>query len=164
MGAAAAVLAATVLAGIMAGRRPAERAVLERRFGVLDTDGNGGQPADGRLLARRLCETFGHAADSAAGRAVATAQQALFDAMLAQMDANLDGAISREEFVTAVGQDIADRPGFDAAVAAATRTLIQVADADGNGVLDPEGYTPLAAVYGADPAEAERGERGSGPI
>ncbi len=99
-----------MLAGIMAGRRPAERAVLERRFGVLDTDGNGGQPADGRLLARRLCETFGHAADSAAGRAVATAQQALFDAMLAQMDANLDGAISREEFVTAVGQDIADRP------------------------------------------------------
>jgi EF hand len=89
----------------------------------------------------RLCETFGDAADSAAGRAVATAQQALFDAMLAHMDVNLDGAISREEFVTAVGQDIADRPGFDAAVGAATRTLIQVADADGNGVLDP-GSTP----------------------
>jgi TerC family integral membrane protein len=153
----AAVLAATVLAGIMAGRRPAERAMLERRFAVLDTDGNGvWQPADGQLLTRRLCETFGHAADSAAGRAVATAQQALFDAMLAHMDANADGAISREEFVAAVGRDVCDRPGFDAAVGAAARTLIQVADADGNGVLDPGEYARLAAVYGAPPREAER--------
>jgi tellurite resistance protein TerC len=156
----AAVLLATVLAGITAGRRtggPAERTVLERRFAVLDTDGNGvWQPADGQLLTRRLCETFGHAADSAAGRAVATAQQALFDAMLAHMDANSDGAISREEFVTAVGRDVPDRPGFDAAVGAAARTLIQVADADGNGVLDPGEYARLAAVYGADAGEAER--------
>lgn len=159
VGVVAAVLAATVLAGIIV-RRPsgsAERTTLERRFAVLDTDGNGvWQPADGRLLTRRLCETFGYASDSAAGHAVATAQQALFDVMLTHMDANLDGEISREEFVTAVGQDIADRPGFDAAVGTAARTLIQVADTDGNGVLDPGEYTRLAAVYGADPGEAER--------
>ena len=48
-----------------------ERAMLERRFAVVDTDGNGvWQRDDYRLLTRRLCETFGHTADSAAGRAV----------------------------------------------------------------------------------------------
>ena len=156
----AAVLLATVIAGLVAGRHPAgisERTMLERRFAVIDTDGNGvWQRDDGHLLTRRLCEAFGHGEDSAAGRAMATAQQALFDAMLAYMDANDDQEISRDEFVAAVGPDLADRPGFDAAVGTTARTLIQVADTDGNGVLDAGEYTRLAAVYGARAEEAER--------
>src|SRR5215469_6837566 len=154
----AAVLAATVLAGIIASRRPIwERTMLERRFAVIDTDGNGvWQRDDGQLLTRRLCEAFGHAPDSAAGRAVASAQQALFDAMLAHLDANHDAEISRDEFVTGVGLAIADRPGFDAAVGSTARTLIQVADTDGNGVLDPGEYTRLAAAYGARADQARR--------
>jgi tellurite resistance protein TerC len=156
----AGVLAATVLAGIIADRRSfgtSERTVLERRFAVIDTDGNGmWQRADGQLLTRRLCEAFGLAADSAAGRAVASAQQALFDAMLAYLDANHDAQISRDEFVTGVGLDVADRTGFDAAVGGTARTLIQVADTDGNGVLDPGEYTRLAAAYGARADQARR--------
>ena len=156
----AGVLAATAGAGLIERRLPRvrrERAMLERRFAVVDTDGNGvWQRADGRLLTRRLCETFGHAADSAAARAVATAQGALFDAMLSLLDGTGDGAISREAFVTGVGPRLADRPGFDDAVGATARSLIQVADVDGNGVLDPGEYTRLAAVYGAGADQAER--------
>ena len=156
----AAVLAGTVAAGALAGRRSpsaGERAMLERRFAVIDTDGNGvWQRADGQLLTRRLCQSFGYAPDSAAGRAVAAAQRALFDTMLPQMDANGDSAISREEFVAAAGPDIGDGPSFEAAVRAVARTLLQVADADGNGVLDAGEYIRLAAVYGARPAEARR--------
>jgi tellurite resistance protein TerC len=152
----AGLLLATVLAGtIHLGVH--ERTALERRFAVIDTDGNGlWQPDDGQLLARRLCEMFGHAADSAACRAVAAAQRTLFDTLLPHMDADGDRAITRDEFVTAVGAQIADRPGFDAAVGAAARSLIQVADADGNGVLDAGEYARLAAVYGARADEAER--------
>ena len=157
----AAVLLATVLAGLIPRRAvmgpTAERAMLERRFAVVDTDGNGvWQRADYLLLSRRLCETLGHAADSAAGLAVATAQRALFDTMLSHMDANGDQEISRDEFVTAVGVGILDRPGFDAAVEAAARSLIQVADTDGNGALDAGEYTRLTAVYGARADEAGR--------
>jgi len=154
----AAVLAATVAAGMLTGRlKTMERTMLERRFAVVDTDGNGmWQPADYQLLTRRLCETFGLAADSAAGRALATAQEALFDVMLAHMDANGDCVISRDEFVAAVGPGIGHHPGFDAAVEAAARSLIQVADTDGNGVLDAGEYTRLAAVYGAHAGAAER--------
>jgi tellurite resistance protein TerC len=156
----AGVLLATAGAGLIERRRPRarlERAMLERRFAVVDTDGNGvWQRDDYRLLTRRLCETFGHTADSAAGRAVATAQSALFDTMLSHLDANRDHEISREEFVTGVGPGLANRPEFDAAVGATARSLIQVADADGNGVLDPGEYTRLAAVYGAQADQAER--------
>ena len=156
----AAVLLATVLAGMIADRRPfgpGARTVLERRFAVIDTDGNGvWQRDDGQLLTRRLCETFGLAPDSAAGRALATTQGALFDIMLAHMDANGDCVISRDEFVAAVGPGIGHRPGFDTAVEAAARSLIQVADIDGNGVLDAGEYTRLAAVYGAHADAAGR--------
>ena len=95
-------------------------------------------------------------ADSAAARAVAAAQQDLFDAMLSHMDANDDAQISRDEFVTAVGLDITDRPRFEAAVDAAARSLIEVADTDGNGVLDAGEYARLATVYGARSDQAER--------
>ena len=57
----------------------------------------------------------GLAAESAAGRALATAQGALFDMMLAHMDANGDRVISRDEFVAAVGPGVGYRPGFDTA-------------------------------------------------
>jgi tellurite resistance protein TerC len=155
-----AVLAVTFLAGVAAGRRPlsaGQRAMLERRFAVVDTDGNGmWQRDDGQLLTRRLCEAFGLAADSAAGQAMATAQRDLFDAMLSHMDANHDAQISRDEFVSAVGRAIKDRPCFDDAVRTTARALIAVADADGNGVLDTGEYTRLAAVYGVGAEEAGR--------
>src|SRR5580693_4884674 len=156
----AGVLLATVGAGLIDGRRPhgrLARTMLQRRFAVVDTDGNGvWQWDDCRLLTQRLSQTFGYAADSAAGRAVAAALAALYDTMLSHLDANRDGVISREEFVAGVGPDLAGRPEFDAAVGATARSLIQVADADGNGVLDPGEYTLLAAVYGARADQAER--------
>jgi tellurite resistance protein TerC len=156
----AGVLLATAGAGLIDARRPhgrLQRTMLERRFAVVDTDGNGvWQRDDCRLLIQRLCQTFGHPADSAAGRAVATALGTLFDTMLSHLDANRDGVISREEFVAGIGPDLAGRPEFDAAVGATARSLIQMADADGNGVLDPGEYTRLAGVYGARADQAER--------
>jgi Ca2+-binding EF-hand superfamily protein len=87
---------------------------------------------------------------------VATAQRELFEAMLSQMDANGDHMISREEFVAGVGREIGDQSGFEAAVGDTARSLVQVADSDGNGVLDPEEYVRLAAVYGAKAGQARR--------
>jgi tellurite resistance protein TerC len=167
----AAVLLITVTAGILrgepatrpatAGRRTpltaAERAVLERRFAVIDIDGNGvWQREDCQRLVRDLCEAYGHAVDSAAGQAVATGQSALFDALLAHMDADGDQRITQDEFAVALSATMKDRPGFDAAVRTAARTLLQVADQDGNGALDAGEYTRLAAVYGARADEAAR--------
>ncbi len=167
-----AVLLGTVLAGMTRIRRatgPAamadaevqltaeERAVLERRFAVIDIDGNGvWRRADYRRLTRRLCEAFGHTADSAAGQAVARGQHALFEALLSHMDADGDQEITRDEFVAALGRTINDRRGFDAAVGTTARAFVQVADQDGNGVLDPGEYARLAAVYGARADEAAR--------
>jgi len=176
-----AVLLFTVLAGTMRGRpmgqairNPAsttvtegvvtdgraqlaagERAMLARRFAVLDIDGNGvWQRADYQRLTRRLCETFGHPADSAAGQAVAMGQRALFDALLSHMDADGDQEITRDEFIAALGRTVEDRPGFAAAVRTAADALVQAADQDGNGALDAGEYARLAAAYGARADEA----------
>jgi len=147
-----AVLVTTVLAGMIGNRRAT---MLERRFAVLDVDGDGvWQREDYQRLARRLCDAFGYAADSATGQAVATGQRSLFDALLPHMNADGDQRITRDEFIAALGRTIDDRPRFDAAVRTAARTLVQVADQDGNGALDPGEYARLAAVYGARAREA----------
>ena len=157
------VLLATILAGLFGRGRPltdAEQAMLARRFAVIDTDGNGvWQRDDYQLLTRRLGETFGHSADSPAVHALASAQRALFDTMLSHMDANDDQQISLDEFIDGLSRAIKDRPGFDVAVRSAARSLIEVADQDGNGMLDPGEYTRLAAVYGARADEAEQAFR-----
>jgi tellurite resistance protein TerC len=157
----AAVLLLTVVAGLAAGRLGghdhARRATGDCRFTVVDTDGNGvWQRHDGEVLTRKLCETFGHAADSALGRAVAEGQRALFDAMLAHMDTDGNQEISPAEFAAGLARAIEDRARFETAVRTTAATLIQVADLDGNGVLDPAEYRQLAAVYGTSADEAER--------
>ena len=134
-----------------------ERAVLERRFAVIDIDGNGvWQRDDYEQLTRQLCGTFGHAIDSATGQAVASGQRTLFDALLRHMDANGDNEITPDEFASAAGRTIHDRPGFNAAVRSAADSLIQVADRDRNGVLDAGEYVLLAAVFGASTEQAGR--------
>jgi TerC family integral membrane protein len=173
----AVTLLATVTAGLLAGKRYAgnrpattaadpgaerarplssgQRAVLDRRFAVLDTDQNGAwELADYERQARRLCGSCGHALDSLAGQAIAAAQRTLFSALLAHMDANGDRQITPDEFAAAAGRAIGDRAGFDAAVAAAAHSLVQVADRDGNGVLDAAEYARLAAAYGASTQQA----------
>ena len=72
------------------------------------------------------------------------------------MDAGGDQQISRDEFTAALGRGSKDRPGFDTAVRAAVRTLVQVADQDGSGALDTGEYARPAAVYGARADEAAR--------
>jgi tellurite resistance protein TerC len=173
----AVTLLVTIAAGLLAGNRtgrnqpattaagpgaePArplssgQRAMLDRRFAVLDTDQNGAwELADYERQARRLCGSCGHALDSLACQAVAAAQRTLFSALLAHMDANGDRQITPDEFAAAAGRAIGDRPGFDAAVATAAHSLIQVADRDGNGVLDAAEYARLAAAYGASTRQA----------
>jgi tellurite resistance protein TerC len=159
----AGILLVTVVAGLLRSRQGAvitagERAVLERRFDVVDTDGNGvWQRHDYEQLTRRLCEAFGHAAGSAVGRAVSAGLRALFDAMLLRAAASEE--LGREEFVATVRRPVQDRIGFDAAVTTAARALIRVADIDGNGVLDTQEYAQLAAVYGAGADEAAQAFR-----
>jgi tellurite resistance protein TerC len=161
------VLLVTVAAGIPAGRRaigkpPAgdpltdsQRTVLSRRFAILDANGDGAwQLADYEQQARTLCAACGHAPDSPPGQAVAAGQRTLFGALLAHMDTDGDQQISPDEFAAAVGRPIQDQARFDAAVTATAQSLIQAADHDRTGVLDPAGYTRLAAAYGASARQA----------
>ena len=136
-----AILAVTTAAGAIAagGRTPdaADGNLLARRFAVLDAGGTGvWRRGDYERIARRLCDTFGHAADSGPGQAVTAGQRALFDALLRHMDTDGDQEISRDEFAAAVGRPIQDR--------------------DGNQVLDPAEYAELTTVYGASADEAAR--------
>ena len=155
-----AVVAAVLLTTTAAGLAATRRSPLARRFTIMDTDRNGvWQHQDHEQLTRRLCEACGHTADSPQGRAVASGQRALFDALLAHMDVNGDQQITPDEFAAAVGRPVRDRAGFSAAVDAAAHALIQAADRDGDGTLNPAEYADLAAAYGTRAGQAARAFR-----
>jgi tellurite resistance protein TerC len=167
----AAVLLVTVAAGLLASRlatagepapgpATAQNAQLDRRFAVLDIDHNGTwQQQDYEQQAQRVCNAFGHPPGSRARKNVTDAQRGLFSALLAHMDANGDQKITPAEFAASVGRNIADQPGFDAAISATASALLQAADVDGNGVLDPGEYTRLTAAYGASTQQASQAFR-----
>jgi tellurite resistance protein TerC len=155
----AAVLLITTVAGAIRPGQPAlsttDRALLDRRFAVLDTSGTGvWRRDDYERIARRLCDAFGHAADSAPAQAVTAGQRDLFDALLRHMDADGDQQITPDEFAAALGRPIQDRDGFEGAVREAAHALVRAADRDGNQVLDAAEYAELTAVYGASADEA----------
>ena len=156
----AAVLLVTVAAGVMSrGRtlRAAQRAALQRRFAVIDTDGNGvWQRNDCEQLARRLCGTFGYPIDSARGQAVAAAQDALFDAVARHMDTNGDREITPDEFAAAFGRRIEDRPGFRYRGPRRGAGARPGGGPRRNGALDAAEYAALTAVYGASADDAAR--------
>jgi tellurite resistance protein TerC len=167
----ATVLAATITAGLLASRPGLAGALappltigqhvqLNRRFAVLDIDCDGTwQRQDYEQQAQRVCDAFGHTADSPARLRVAAAQRGLFSALLVHMDSNGDQQITLSEFASSIGRAIADQPGFDAAISAAAFSLLQAADMDGNGVLDTEEYARLTAAYGASTQQASQAFR-----
>jgi len=153
----AAILFVTVAAGLIPARRSA---LLRRRFAVLDTGRTGTwRQDDYEQQARQVCGTTGRADGSAPAAALAAAQRALFSALLAHMDADGDQRITPEEFADSIGRPVRDQAAFDAAVTAAATALMQAADTDGNGVLDPGEYTRFAAAYGASTGQAARAFR-----
>ena len=158
-----AVLLVTVTAGAMNRRRPltaAQRAAFERRFAVIDTDGNGvWQRNDCEQLTRRLCASSATPSIPAQDRPSPPGRTRCSTRCCGTWTPTATGRSPRRSSPPAFGRRIEDRPGFDTAVRAAAQALVQVADRDGNGVLDAAEYAELTAVYGASTDEAAQAFR-----
>ncbi|MFB9908780.1 EF-hand domain-containing protein [Allokutzneria oryzae] len=129
-----------------------------RRFAMFDVDGNGQLEAeDFEQLAARLVGALGGEPDSALARRVHEGYQELHAALVREIDADGDGRISRQEFVTGMARVAGDRSGFARMIEPLARTNLQLCDADGDGVLDREEFARLLGLFNAAALpEAER--------
>ncbi|GHJ43046.1 calcium-binding protein [Catellatospora sp. TT07R-123] len=92
---------------------------------------------------------------AAAAVAVREGYLALWRALVAKMDADGDGRISEEEFLTSVGRSIVVRPdGFDNHLRPLAEALMGLTDTDGDEQVSPNEFTALFGALGAAGGDA----------
>ncbi|ADD42959.1 EF-hand domain-containing protein [Stackebrandtia nassauensis] len=132
-----------------------QRRKLERRFTLIDTNGDGAIRHDDCVrMMERLCAAFGETLESPKGGALAAAYDRMFATLIAELDNDADGAISRDEFVTGMFTVVGDPAGFDATLRGAAEAVMSLADTDGNGTLGPAEYARLVGAFGVGSDEA----------
>jgi Ca2+-binding EF-hand superfamily protein len=130
---------------------------LAVRFQHWDRDHNGFiEWSDLENAVARLGDAFGRAADAPQRLALTESCRRFWQVLLQHADADRDGRISQEEYVTAFGGGVMGDPGvFDGVFRSLLANVVRLADVDGNGRLDEEEYTRLmGSWYNAGEADA----------
>ncbi|WP_111551579.1 oxygenase MpaB family protein [Kitasatospora sp. SolWspMP-SS2h] len=137
--------------------RPARMAAFYRQ--VMDQTGDGRlTSADFQAMAHNICWPL--ELDQAGESAVYAAFDTWWHHLLATMDADGNGEISCEEFVTAMLAGIDRDPDYlDQGLHVAVRAMFRAADLDHSGLLDAEEYRTLFGGSRVHPAELTHGFR-----
>ncbi len=135
-----------------------QRAKLERRFELLDTDGDGQITAnDYDLAAANVCRAFDFAQDSPQYEKVHVLYLRLWVALSRRMDEQDSGRISREQFISSCAQVIVEaEEGYDRIIGPIALTIFDLIDADDSGTLDIEELATWFNAYGVCADDAER--------
>ncbi|WP_067568148.1 lipase family protein [Nocardia acidivorans] len=114
----------------------AESLSARHGFGLLDITGDGYLTADDyEAFGLRLVQAFHEAPGSPRAMAVRAGYRALWHSMAARADADGDGRITVTEFLDWLERHC-DNEGFDRDITPLAQAVIELADADRNGVLD----------------------------
>ncbi|MGV9415634.1 lipase family protein [Nocardia sp. NPDC003693] len=123
-------------------------------FNLLDITGDGYLTADDyEAFGLRLVQAYGEAPGSRRAAAVRAGYRALWHSMRGRADTNQDGRISPDEF-RAWLENHSDDDDFDREIAPLAQAVIDLADADRNGVLDRDELIGLLIGCEQTPAEA----------
>ncbi|WP_051179004.1 lipase family protein [Nocardia concava] len=137
------------------GERMAAAAAAPRNgFGLLDITGDGYLTVDDfDAFALRLAQAYGEPPGSSRALAVRAGYRALWQSLAERADANRDGRITETEFRDWL-ETHRDNDAFDRDIAPLAQAVIELADADRNGVLDREELVRLLVGCEQTPAEA----------
>lgn len=138
-----------------------QRAKLERRFELLDMDGDGYIGADDYdEAAANVCRAFDFEQDSPQYEKVHVIYLRLWVALSRRMDEQETGRISREQFVGACARVLVeDEGGFDRFVSPIALAVYDVIDAHGRGAVAVEQVATWFNAYGVCADDAERAFR-----
>lgn len=129
---------------------------LNRRFDLLDADGNGYvERADCEAIARDLCATYDPDMRTAAGHKVYSAYLNLWEQVMVPMDTNGDGKISREEFMASAGQRTKTPEEYGRSIRPIIGAVTELCDRDGDGALNAEEFTAWQVACGVSAEHAK---------
>lgn len=135
-----------------------QRAKLERRFELLDADGDGhiGAP-DYDTAALNVCQSFGFGPGSSQYEKVRASYQRLWSALGRAADEPETGRLARDRFVAACERLLVDaEDGYDQLIAPIALTIFEFVDVDAAGTLGIEELTTWFNSYGVCADDAER--------
>lgn len=138
-----------------------QRAKLERRFELLDMDGDGYITADDYdEAAANVCRAFDYEHDSPQYEKVHVIYLRLWVALSRGVDEPETGRISREQFVGSCARLLVeDEGGFDRFVSPIALAIYDVIDAGRSGAVDVEQVATWFNAYGVCADDAERAFR-----
>ncbi|MGK5630375.1 EF-hand domain-containing protein [Streptomyces sp. URMC 123] len=117
---------------------------IARCFELLDRNSDGHLSRDDcAALARAAADASGFDSDSADARRVHDAYMRLWEVLLAPMDTDGDGRISRDEYVAAVTGLSDDPEGYADSLGVAVDAFVEAGDADRDGRLSQSEFLAL---------------------
>lgn len=134
---------------------------LDRRFELLDTDGDGAiTAADYDMAAANVCRAFEFAAGSPQYERIHVIYLRLWVALSRKTAAHDSGRVTREQFIRSCAESIVEPArGYDKIIRPVAETIFDLIDDDHSGTLDIEELTNWANAYGVCADDAERAIR-----
>lgn len=138
-----------------------QRSKLDRRFELLDADGDGViTAADYDMAAASVCRAFDFAEDSPQYERVHVIYLRLWVALSRKADARESGRVTREQFVQSCAESIVEPArGYDRIIRPVAQTIFDLIDDDDSGTLEVEELANWANAYGVCADDAERAFR-----
>ena len=135
-----------------------QAAKLDRRFELLDADGDGFiTAADYDQTASAVCEAFDYPQGSPQHERVHMTFLTMWDKLSRKMDGKHTGRISRDQFLSSCADSIVERGGgYDRNIKPVVDAVFDIIDADGDGVLDVDELARWFSAYGVCEDDAQR--------
>jgi Ca2+-binding EF-hand superfamily protein len=135
-----------------------QKAKLDRRFELLDTDGDGYiSGSDYDAAAANVCRAFDYAQGSPQYEKVHMTYLNLWVRLSKRMDKAGEGRISRSQFVASCADMIVEHEGgYERLIGPIIQAIFDVVDADENGTLEVEELATWFNAYGVCADDAER--------
>jgi Ca2+-binding EF-hand superfamily protein len=135
-----------------------QRSKLDRRFELLDADGDGYIAAsDYELAAAGVCRALDHAEGSPQHERIRLGYLNLWERLSRGIDQEGAQRITRAQFAAAFAQNIVEpEDGYDRALRPVVEDIIEVVDGGGRGVLEVERLAAWFNAYGVCIDDAER--------
>ncbi|MGV9692282.1 EF-hand domain-containing protein [Streptomyces sp. NPDC003444] len=134
---------------------------LAKRFDKWDADGNGLlEPSDFTTEAANIARAFGESPESPKTRALRDSFLAMFEEIADRAGVAPQGSIDRAQFLRAAGEIVQGGPAtFDSVFAPIASSIVDLADRNGDGVIDGEEFATWLKALGLGEKEAHEAFR-----
>jgi Ca2+-binding EF-hand superfamily protein len=127
---------------------------LDRAFDHLDADRDGAIARDDLVgLGARVLLGFGEPPTSIRGRALLDGFDQMWAALVARLDLDGDGRISRAQFHRGMIAAFIEGPDYEPVLRRAAQSLARQCDVDGDGLVDPAEFWIMQTAYGTEERE-----------